>query len=152
METNLNRNEVKTQETAIKEIFAELEKGIKFSEDMYDALTNWNNDYEDYNSFLKSIAKSVYNGENKIEDGIRLANNAIDKIREEKKEFFKSGVWKNEAEYVMIDRYTDALWWAWENWEDEDTKEFWGGDEKPARPTDEFRDFYADITDWEEEF
>ncbi|MEG1543258.1 MAG: hypothetical protein RR382_01860 [Tannerellaceae bacterium] len=66
--------------------------------------------------------------------------------------YSSSNVGMGEIEYRIRDKYTDLLWWAWDNWSDEITKPFWGGDVKPAKPTCEFEeDFYSNM-DFEEDF
>lgn len=58
----------------------------------------------------------------------------------------------SEEEYRIFDKYTDMLWDAWQNWDDEDTKEFWEGEKKPAEPTDSFRDDFFNNFCFEDEF
>lgn len=56
----------------------------------------------------------------------------------------------NEAQYKAYDKFTNGIWYAWENWGDDTTKEFWGGEEKPAKPTAEFVADYISNMDSDE--
>ncbi len=64
----------------------------------------------------------------------------------------ENNIGMSEEEYRIFDKYTDMLRDAWENWGDEDTKEFWEGDRKPGMPTDSFREDYFNNFCFEEEF
>ncbi|RHV89195.1 hypothetical protein DXA95_16245 [Odoribacter sp. OF09-27XD] len=49
----------------------------------------------------------------------------------------------DEQEYQVYDRFTTMLWETWKNWADDITREFWGSDEKPDKPTESFvQDYY----------
>lgn len=50
----------------------------------------------------------------------------------------------NEQQYHAYDNFTTQMQLAWENWEDDVTREYWGSDEKPTLATREFSEMYID--------
>lgn len=73
------------------------------------------------------------------------------------KEFLKNakvtGVTTNLSvdQYRAYDKFTDGIYYAWDNRDDETTKPFWGAEEKPEKPTDSFVEDYINNADEETE-
>lgn len=63
-----------------------------------------------------------------------------------------SNEWMSEKEYMVLDSFTDMVYQAWNEWEDEITRPFWEGDAKPLSYTESFREDFFNNMDWEEDF
>lgn len=58
----------------------------------------------------------------------------------------------SEENHKIFDKYSTMLFEAWEQWDDDVTREFWEGEEKPDDPTESFREDFYDNFCFEEEF